>query len=559
LRILRIQVTNFGSYPELDFTFDGTGLALIYGPTGSGKSTVLDAVMWTLYGETIRGGSVDEVRSWVSAEPVHGSASVVLGDSTISIFRVRGQSNDLYWTENGGEPIRGKNLTETQSLLAKRLGCDSDLYRTGSYVGEYSSTAHFFTSKAKERRSLFEKIAPLDLPVRLGEAASAARKAAKRYLDADSTSKATLEGRASSCERSLEDAKSRLDSWETAQCATLDSLALRHENFEAEKASKVAALQTKSDRWEETKAETIADISASMIKLDIPPSVCAEFNHEIEELKNTRCSACGGVSDSTLKRLESVQKKRDEAIRKAAKYSELSDKLLAADAQENPFTGQIAAAASTDSPYAMQHAAERKKINPFLAQVEKLVKDTESLNIDLQKSKESCQSFIKRVADLSQVYDLASTLRGVLLTRTIKQIERDTNALLEKYFDSELRVAFTPDDSDGLEVAIAKSGYQATYNQLSKGQRRLLTLAFSFTVMDAAANAAGIHFNLIGLDEPTDGLDVDLKVRAYALFSKLALTHEAVLVIEHSPELQTCFGKKFKVEMHGDASSIEKV
>lgn len=54
MRPHRLWITAFGSFPaeeEVDFdALSEAGLFLIHGPTGAGKTTVLDALCYALYG-----------------------------------------------------------------------------------------------------------------------------------------------------------------------------------------------------------------------------------------------------------------------------------------------------------------------------------------------------------------------------------------------------------------------------------------------------------------------------------------------------------------------------
>jgi len=69
MRPIRIEFSAFGPFPdtwEIDFTrLSGHGLFLITGPTGAGKTTVLDAMVFALYGEAAgaRGKHSDRLRS----------------------------------------------------------------------------------------------------------------------------------------------------------------------------------------------------------------------------------------------------------------------------------------------------------------------------------------------------------------------------------------------------------------------------------------------------------------------------------------------------------------
>ncbi|MCX7657918.1 MAG: AAA family ATPase, partial [Oscillospiraceae bacterium] len=62
----KLRFKAFESYVEeqiIDFEkFDTGSLFLIHGETGAGKTAILDAVAYALYGET-SGGGRDEVRS----------------------------------------------------------------------------------------------------------------------------------------------------------------------------------------------------------------------------------------------------------------------------------------------------------------------------------------------------------------------------------------------------------------------------------------------------------------------------------------------------------------
>lgn len=50
---MEIQINNFKCYPKATFTFPNSGITLLKGQSGKGKSTILEAMTWCLYG-TIR-------------------------------------------------------------------------------------------------------------------------------------------------------------------------------------------------------------------------------------------------------------------------------------------------------------------------------------------------------------------------------------------------------------------------------------------------------------------------------------------------------------------------
>lgn len=172
MKILSISVKNFASYKQLDFDFQNQGLTLIQGANGSGKSTLCDVIPWVLFGRTAKGGLADEIKTWGGTEATVGEAILYVKNRRVTITRIRGKSNDLYYQQEddlgqSNPPERGKDLSDTQRIINIILDMNYDLYLAGSYFHEFSQTAQFFTTAAKNRRAICEQLADLSLPVKL--------------------------------------------------------------------------------------------------------------------------------------------------------------------------------------------------------------------------------------------------------------------------------------------------------------------------------------------------------------------------------------------------------
>lgn len=541
MRLLHCAVENFGSYKHLELDLSNIGLGLIYGRTGSGKSTIPDMACWVLYGQTAKDGAVDEVRSWQSpGEPTSGILTIELPDGKITITRVRGKQpqNDLYWTEESSPDTlqRGKDINDTQRKLNKRLGVDADLYISGSYFHEFSPSGSFFTAKAKERRELFEGIADLSLSARLSESVASNRKSVKSELSELLRTFDQASGRLEALKLELNRSVSSESAWAKKQVSYVQHLKVKAETFEQDKASRIERL---SAELKELRGSTPSSTKPFQDKI-------TALKVELKHHSSQKCGECGGPKAGEA--CEEIRQNISDLERVLYKTKSSLDKIAVLE-------DKIKDEESSDNLLGQQLDSELSKVNPFTSQIEKVEKEIVSTKDQLKETESQLKDYEHLVTSLDQLQDLAVQLRGELLRKAVKDIQDSTNDILERHFDAELRVNFEM-DGDNLNVGIRKSGYDCVYRQLSKGQRQLLKLSFTVSVMRASANRAGIHFQNLWFDEALDGLDADLKVKAFGLFSELETQHESIIVIEHLPDFQNLFTKRFHVVLNGDVSEI---
>lgn len=569
MKLTKCEVRNFGSYKHFEIDFSSPGLNLIYGRTGSGKSTIPDMPAWILYGQTAKDGASDDVRSWQAPnEATVGVLIVEISNGPIIVTRTRGKNkNDLSWNEPGSdEPHRGKDLTETQKLLEQRLGVSSETYFSGAYFHEFSASGNFFLAKAKERRSLFESITDLSFPVALAEKTVEERKGLKAKISTRQEEVARLDGQL----KELAAAEVRLlrlsQEWQTFHTEKLRNLEKESRDWGDRYEMRATELSKKISDWdkEATKRRNLLEQSLQRVEaslLNLPGDFEEDrrvLQGHIEELHLEKCSKCGastrdGRLQLALKAMASLDLEEQLYRHNKAKHQELKAALRAENEAENPYKDSLQ---DEENPYTALMGQELSQDNSY----EKQAAITHSHLISARASQDDFLSaldgYAKRLHALSTIYDLSNGLRGQLLTHAVKEIETVTNNVLDDYFDSELRVTFTLEGADSLKVEIAKSGYDCSYKQLSKGQRQLLKLSFSKALMEAVANKSGVHFNTLFFDEALDGLDGALKVKAFALFQKLSLFHPAVYLIEHSEDFQNLFTNKLKVDLVGDHSEV---
>ena len=574
MKLGNCEAWNFGSYAHIIFDMSDIGLSLVQGKTGSGKSTLPDIPCWILYGVTSKNGTADEVRSWFAPDqPTKGELDVRLHDGTIRVTRIRGRAaqNDLYWTEGGDDvtKIRGKDISETQKRLSKRIGVDSDLYLSASYFCDFSPSGQFFTAKASMRRDLFDRIASLEFPVQLAEKAASARKADKKELEKAELDLAKWTGKREQLAAGFIETEKSLKEW--ADKRGVIKATLQKNLATAKKdAACIPALEANIDFIKDSLKELEAlkpELIQAQQEVKQTFSELRSFQNEHDRLSKieNQCPSCLSPQANNTARLDRVRHLQHEIKRAQAEVSQAELKVERIEAvldKEPGLQNDLRKSENDKNDKARRLEQAQRELdaldpaNPFEALYERSKADISTAKTNEENAQHRCDSLRRRVSLLSRLYDLSADLRGALLTKAVKEVEKSTNNYLDKYFDAEIRVAFEP-DGDDLEVAIQKSGFTCSFRQLSKGQQQLLKLCFAVAIMSASANSAGIHFENLFFDEALDGLDDDLKVKAFAMFEELSAEHSSVLLIDHAPAFQNLFANRYKVTMESDISTIE--
>lgn len=569
MKLLKFEVTNFGSYKHLEFDLTKKGLGLIYGPTGAGKSTIPDIPCWILFGVTAKDGNVDEICSWQTpGEVTKGILHVEIDGYTLVITRIRGkaQQNDLYWQEPRTlSSTRGKDLLDTQNLLNNRLNLSADTYIAGSYFHEFTKSGSFFQASAKSRRAVLEEISDLALPIRVGAKAKEKKSELRKQIQELEPAVSFLEGKVSQLDSSLKSTRSNWLAWQKNQQVAIKNLKARATTFEDAKAKSIAHINDLIAVFEKTRQSRILKYQDQLKETDHVymdyDSQIADARGQLDALGDNKCTECGGprnAASATIIRakMSKLVENKFKLESNLQKRKSIEDNIRALSVEDNPHSVDFRIAqASTDNTGVLIER-EKKVVNPFSSQLEILEGDIAEFSSLLNKKELQVIELMADMSDLDFLEDVSDTLRGVLLHKTISEVEYQTNRYLETYFDAELRVSFAL-DSDNLDVTIQNNGYECVYRQLSKGQRGLLKLCFVASIMKAAANKSMVHFSHIFMDEALDGLDNNLKIKAFAMLEELALEHDSVLVIEHAPEFQNLFHTRYRVTMANNQSQIE--
>lgn len=159
MRLHRLHLLNFRQHRDTDIEF-GPGLTGIIGANGTGKSTLLEAIAWALYGMEAARGTRDSIR-WRRARPrseVKVELEFGLGAHEYRVVRTL-YGADLY-LDGAPQPI-ATTLNEVSARLTRVLGMTRDEFFNTYFTGQ-KELALMATMKPTERGQFLSRLLGYD-------------------------------------------------------------------------------------------------------------------------------------------------------------------------------------------------------------------------------------------------------------------------------------------------------------------------------------------------------------------------------------------------------------
>jgi exonuclease SbcC len=187
MKILRIRLNNLNSLKgphSIDLTEEplaSAGLFAITGPTGAGKSTILDAITLALYGKAARYGSDTNPEDMMSRHCGECSAEVEF-EVPSGVYRAvwerhrarskadgKLQPPKRFIYDSAGEPLT-QQIQEAEKKIEELLGLNYERFLRSVLLAQ-GDFAKFLKAKADERAGLLESLTGTAIYSRLGKLA----------------------------------------------------------------------------------------------------------------------------------------------------------------------------------------------------------------------------------------------------------------------------------------------------------------------------------------------------------------------------------------------------
>jgi exonuclease SbcC len=134
MKITRVRMTNFRQHMKTELAFDG-GITGIIGPNGSGKTTILEAIAWALYGNQAIRGTRDSIR-FSGAGPRAAVEVELEFELAGHRYRVTRALTTAAVYLDGADTAIANSISGVNELLQRRLGMSRAEFFNTYFTGQ---------------------------------------------------------------------------------------------------------------------------------------------------------------------------------------------------------------------------------------------------------------------------------------------------------------------------------------------------------------------------------------------------------------------------------------
>lgn len=594
-----VQVRNFRLLRSASFSLMKSGLVLIRGinndtmsasSNGSGKSTIFDAPMWALFGDTIMGDPMEVISDGEKTCEVrvalHIDEVTELVIERKLVRGAKGNESSLRLFENGKE-ISKTTMRLTQAIIEARMGHDFLSARNTVFCAQnddedFSAT----TSRDSQQKRVLKRIlrfdvleAALKLATEEGKAALLKIQKLKAEISkadgvmsvaetdsspilmkslkkvATSGPKLTLEWK--EAKQEVKDIREELGKLKAVK-ANIEKLQLQHRD-----------LLIKRDRVE------------TEIRQDKKEAQGIDF--DISKWEEGGCPVCNTPASSdhphAMAYVNGKKAKRLSLLSSASEKAQKAEELVG---QAEGLAGQIREMKkeiSQEMAWLRVEAKAQEKVTRLdkmiadaaiakveLARLEELEQDRKALIAESKKKVEVGSKELEGLYEEQLVLDFLiegfgnKGIASQLMDSVAPTLTSLTNQWLELLSDGYLRVQYNTQGMtkggkirDEFSLLVYVNGKPS---MPSGGERRKIAAATRIALWQLAKDMGGTDVDLLILDEVLDHLDPKGMERVEMLLLKLREMCGSVYVITHDKSLSEIFESEVVVMRSGNESSI---
>jgi len=522
MHVQQLKISDFMSHDASVINFPSSGIVVVTGENGAGKSSIIEATAVGLWGRSLRG-----TNPWRK----EAAGQVLVTTDKLVVYRNRSASRtSMHWrlaTEVDG--VSFESTTKAQAALEDHVGTFDVWRRTHCFSA--SDASHFTMATDGERKRLLESILGIDrfdaalnlcrLDIRSAQvAASGAREEQAKYIE-----------RVARYEKQIADLNVAAPKASTADPADLERKMATLIKLEVGCRADIAAANALLAAMARVTGQIEERLRVARLR-GKAPTVCSSCGQKLPAHKLHDYAAETSALIAELDALTVDQ--AEEAAGLHASCSELSDELASIRTRYQGVSTKL-----QEARVVAERLATYDQLRG-LAQV-----GLTAAQDALQQAASKITAANSKLALLDAVATVLG-LRGVrahVLGRALSGIETCANSWLGRIAGPDLQLTLksyvekkSGGVSDALGLEIRGAGGGEGYRAASGGERRRIDIALLLALAEVSQQAFGQDPGTLFFDEVFDALDADGVEAVSVALGELA-EDRVVVIVSHSSEL----------------------
>jgi len=542
-------------YTEVDFTLNSTNL--IVGTNGAGKSTILDALTFSLFGRPFRKINKPQLINTVNEKDCIVEVEFTIGTTEWKV--VRGIKPNIFEIHRNGEVLDQASASVDQQKWLEQTVLKMNYKSFTQIVILGSSTfVPFMQLPAAHRREVIEDL----LDIKIFSSMNTVIKEKIRQIREEVK---TLELKKESLFDKVEMQRNFIEELENRGNAKINDNQKKIANLDAE----VDIYMRENSSLEESIFKYIKEqeeVTGAADKLRKLGNLKGKISQKVLTIttehkfftENTVCPTCTQDIDEAF-RLHRITDAQNKAKELQSGYQELEETIKSEEERERQFnilSKEITKLTHEVSQNNTKISGCQRQIRDFESEIQTLTNQLKNKNTEhekLESFRETLQKTYDELAvkkDSINYYDFAYGLLkdGGVKSKIIKKYLPLINQQVNRYLQMmDFYINFTLDEEFN-ETVQSPIHEDFSYASFSEGEKMRIDLALLFTWREVAGFKNSVNTNLLILDEVFDSSLDGFGTEEFLKIIKYTIKDANIFVISHKTGLDDKFDNVIKFE-----------